>query len=152
VLQVTFPAVNSVLQTAKSEHRAYQMHDKIGAARSRILVVEDDPAVRLTVDRVLSAQGYAITTESNPVQALARDTRDVDLVVTDLIMPEMSGAKLVRELRVRQPDIKILMISGYHDLKLAPQEHFLQKPFSADELLTSVSTALSDELIPANGS
>jgi len=143
VLQVTFPASASVPRPNVIDRhtRHEQLNDNVSNAK--ILVVEDDAAVRRTVERVLSAHGYSVISESNPVRALAQNNSDIDLVITDLIMPEMSGVELIRQLRASRPDIRILIISGYQDdIKLTPNERFLQKPFSSVQLLSNVSAAL----------
>ena len=148
VIKITFPESVSVPQPKALDHRDKQELANERVAHRKILVVEDDAAVRRTVERVLSANGHTVVKESNPVLAVARDNSDIDLVITDLIMPEMSGLELITQLRVRRPDIKILIISGYqNDMQLTPHEHFLQKPFSSTQLLESVRAAQSGAVV-----
>ena len=148
VLQIDFPASTSVLPKEVLDHHARPELENENVSSKQILVVEDDAAVLRTVERLLSASGYSVVTESNPKQALARDNSDIDLVITDLIMPEMSGIELIEQLRARRPDLKTLIISGYQDdIKLTPHENFLQKPFSSIQLITKVSATLKSAAV-----
>ena len=148
VLQIDFPASTSVLPKEVLDHHARPELANENVSSKQILVVEDDAAVLRTVERLLSASGYSVVTESNPKQALARDNSDIDLVITDLIMPAMSGIELIEQLRARRPDLKTLIISGYQDdIKLTPHENFLQKPFSSIQLITKVSATLKSAAV-----
>ncbi len=118
-----------------------------------ILVVEDEESLRAMVQEVLRDKGYHVVTASSGKEALEILERapKVDLVVTDVVMPEMNGVKLGRWLAERMPSVPILFISGYTDDQLAhrgillPDVHFLPKPFSSEKLLHTVQLVLSQK-------
>jgi two-component system, cell cycle sensor histidine kinase and response regulator CckA len=119
--------------------------ERLPAGNGRgLLVVEDELTVRATAVRALKDAGYAVREASHGREALdileQRSAR-VDLVITDLGMPVMDGHELARRLRVAQPDLPILFISGYADSGTVTP--YLQKPFSPDELVRRVGMVLA---------
>ncbi len=116
------------------------------AGGGTLLVVEDEARVRALLVRLLEGRGYVVHAAGNGREAL--ETLDavgpVDLVVTDVVMPEMGGGDLAAALRLRWPDLPLLFISGYHEdaSVLAAATHgrsgFLQKPFASSALLAAV--------------
>lgn len=117
----------------------------------RILVVEDDPAIRLLLVRFLSAAGYEAVECPRAADALARlqdPAQGFDLLLSDIVMPELSGTDLARRVREIRPDLRILLISGYthtHILKGGVTDiahDFLAKPFTRQSLLHAVRSAL----------
>ncbi|MEI2383887.1 response regulator [Breoghania sp. JC706] len=128
------------------------MTDLTGSAT--ILLVEDEEAVRAFAARALASRGYTVHEAGSGTEALQvmEETEGaVDLVVSDVVMPEMDGPSLLRELRKTRPDLKIIFISGYAEgafEKNLPENEkfsFLPKPFSLKELATAVKEALSAE-------
>ena len=121
--------------------------------RESILMVEDEPSVRATMMLALQRYGYDVVTAENGAAALraiaARDADTFDLVVADMIMPEMTGIELARQLKAEHPDLCILFISGYADHTIVTRDAlrlgngFLHKPFRAYELAAAVRKALS---------
>jgi CheY-like chemotaxis protein len=116
-----------------------------------ILLVEDEEAVRRLARRVLEGAGYRVIEAANGEQALAliRDwSGDLDLVITDVIMPGMSGQELSARLREARPTLRILYVSGYTDDailqhgRLLPNTAFLHKPFSPVSLSQGVRDVL----------
>jgi CheY-like chemotaxis protein len=103
-----------------------------------ILIVEDEAAVRRLASTVLRDCGYAVQETSDGAEALdvINGGTSFDLVVTDVIMPRMSGRELYDRLRATRPDVKVLFMSGYTDDALAlhgvvePEFSFIEKPFS----------------------
>ena len=121
------------------------------APRATILVVEDEPAVRSLAEKVLDREGYRVLTAPDGRQALqvwetAMDS--IDLVLTDVVMPEMGGPEMVQRMREERPDLRVLYSSGYTrnyaiDRGLADgRVHMLEKPFTPESLLREVRTAL----------
>ena len=114
-----------------------------------ILVVDDDASLRSMMAEHLREAGYAVTEASDPVAALeiAGDAAQrVDLVVTDLVMPKMSGPHFVERLRRLRPKAAILRVSGYprqHHPRLSADVPFLQKPFTLEALDRAVEQALA---------
>ena len=108
-----------------------------------ILLVEDEPIVLKMVATMLERMGHHVVTASLPSEAL-RLTRTtsikVDLVVTDIIMPEMNGWELAKQLQAERPGVKCLYMSGYTAGTLPNVDmpghgvHFITKPFTKDQL------------------
>lgn len=122
----------------------------------RILVVEDDASVRQIVVRVLERGGYQVVATANGAEALAwlGNGGQADLVVSDVVMPEMGGRVLAEEIRKIRPDLKVLFISGYTDDRLVREaiatsgRAFLAKPFTGMELLTKVRAVIDPAPTP----
>jgi two-component system cell cycle sensor histidine kinase/response regulator CckA len=117
----------------------------------KILLVEDEDAVRSVAARVLLNQGYTIIQARNGQEALTllEDLGEsLDLVLTDVVMPDMSGPALAEQLRARWPALKLLYMSGYAAGDKVPfgteqgGESFLQKPFSSEDLTQKVREVL----------
>lgn len=117
-----------------------------------ILLVEDESMVREITGQVLSHAGYSVLESSNANEALqiaSSHDGPIDLLLTDIVMPEMNGADLAQRMLTRQPDLITIFMSGYaeHDVlrkaKLSSAVH-IQKPFTIDALLSRVSEALND--------
>jgi two-component system cell cycle sensor histidine kinase/response regulator CckA len=116
-----------------------------------VLLVEDEDAVRMGGMRALISRGYTVHEASSGVEALEIFEElggAVDIVVSDVVMPEMDGPTLLGELIKRQPDIKFVFVSGYAEdafAKNLPQEAkfgFLPKPFTLKQLATTVKEML----------
>src|SRR5436190_34345 len=117
-----------------------------------ILVLEDDISVRQISVRTLRGFGYQVIEAANGADArrLLSENRGqkIDLLLTDLIMPEMSGRRFADSLRAAHPNIKVLFISGYLEESLQPSDRcepemfFLPKPFDSEQLATKVREAL----------
>lgn len=117
----------------------------------RIVVLEDETAVRVMVKRILKASNYEVIQCANGRDAIEicndRD-RDVDLLLTDIVMPNMAGGEVADQARIAQPDLKVLFMSGYSEAIIERQEahnnitDLLEKPFTAAELLGAVHAAL----------
>jgi PAS domain S-box-containing protein len=124
-------------------------------ARSRgsetVLLVEDEDAIARVVRASLELQGYTVLQATDGSEAIAtceRADQSIDLLITDVVMPLMSGPELVRRITTIRPDLKILYISGYTDRALVHQglrdrgSAFLQKPFTPDTLARKVRDVL----------
>ena len=112
-----------------------------------ILLVEDEPAVRTLVALTLSRAGYNVLEARDGANALVvfdEHAGRIDLLVTDLRMPEMDGTELVGHLRNRSPGLKVLCVSGFpgNGTDLTITEHYLAKPFSKFDLLDKVRHVL----------
>ena len=124
-----------------------------GAAPSRprsVLIVDDEELVVKFVERVLREAGYQTATAPDGPEALeeAAKLETFDMVVTDLMMPKMTGDELARRLRLASPGIKVLYLTGFSDrlfkekVTLWADEAFLEKPCSVKGLLQAVSLLL----------
>ena len=124
-----------------------------GARRAEtILVVEDEPAVLTLLERVMSGAGYVVVTASSGVEALAvTATRsgDIHLLVSDAVMPGMTGLELARQLRLDRPELPILFVSGWageafdREWAAAPAVDLVLKPFEVADLLERVRALLA---------
>jgi two-component system, cell cycle sensor histidine kinase and response regulator CckA len=117
-----------------------------------ILLVEDEEGLRTLNARGLQSRGYSVLEAGNGVEALEeleRQGGEVDLVVSDVVMPEMDGPTLMKELRKRNPNIKIIFVSGYaedaFDKSFLGHEqfNFLPKPFTLKQLVTAVKESMA---------
>jgi PAS domain S-box-containing protein len=115
--------------------------------RGRILLVEDEPIIRNLARRVLQGQGFSVVDAPDPRTALTLvddDPECIDLLVTDIVMPGMTGVDLARRLREIRPTMGVLLMSGYApDGVDAAASGFLAKPFTPDGLLRAVADALA---------
>ena len=116
-----------------------------------VLLVEDEAAVRAAARRILSANGYRVFDSTSPTEAIAlcaQPSRKIDLVLTDVVMPEMSGMELVARLHASRPGLPVLYMSGYpqdvmaHQGLMSKGVHLLEKPFTRNALLRAVREAL----------
>ena len=117
-----------------------------------ILLVEDEEGLRSLNARGLRSRGYSVIEASNGVEALeALEEKDgaVDLVVSDVVMPEMDGPTLLKAMRGRNPDLKIIFVSGYAEdafEKSLPENQqfaFLPKPFTLSQLVAAVKETMA---------
>ncbi len=119
-----------------------------------VLLVEDETIVRDLAAAALRRQGYQVTTASTGVEALdltRQALRPFDVLVTDVVMPQMGGLPLAERLRVEYPDLKVLFISGYtentitRDGVLTPGMTLLQKPFTPGQLVQRVRDLIDSD-------
>lgn len=106
-----------------------------------ILVAEDNPDVRRVVSRVLSQAGYAVLEASSGAEAILvgeRHEGPIDLLLSDIVMPYLSGTEVAERLGATRPGIPVLFMSGFFDVDVAPEGRVLQKPFTPAQLLEAV--------------
>jgi two-component system, cell cycle sensor histidine kinase and response regulator CckA len=117
-----------------------------------LLVVEDNAMVRRSIEVTLRAAGYQVASVDSGercLAAVARRDEPIHLLISDVVMPEMSGEQLIARVRELRPDLPVLFISGYDRATLARRkqsvanEHFLQKPFDSEDLFAAVREALA---------
>jgi len=116
-----------------------------------ILIVEDENGVRELVSQVLSDEGYHLLVASSPSEAITFNTQQshIDLILTDILMPEMNGHDLVKLILKERPDIKVIFMSGYAEDALTIKgfddidASYLMKPFIPKQLIAKVNAALS---------
>ena len=119
-----------------------------------ILVVDDEGSVQRFVERVLRESGYDTTTASDGPEAIeaAAKMEHFDLLVTDVMMPQMTGDELARRLRIQHPTLKVLYLTGFSDrlfkekVTLWADEAFLDKPCSVKGLQQAVSLLLFEHI------
>jgi CheY-like chemotaxis protein len=120
-------------------------------AAGTILVVEDEPGVRQALLRILVAEGYKVLSAPNGQEGLATfvaHAGDVDLLITDIVMPGMGGRDLVKKCSELRRSLKVLYVTGYTKDSLLSQQtfddgiEFLEKPFTRDSVVRTVRQAL----------
>jgi CheY-like chemotaxis protein len=144
---VNFPVVSYVAPAASAPRKA-----ELAGGSETILLAEDDTTVRRLTERMLRQAGYQVLVAPSGAAALETSDRHqgtIDLLVSDVVMPEMGGAELARNLRATRPGIPVLYLSGYTDPGIIEGElvkektSFLQKPFTAGDLLQKIRNALA---------
>jgi DNA-binding NtrC family response regulator len=114
-------------------------------ATKNVLLVDDDPALITLLTEVLEAAGYFVESAGNGRKGLERQqARRWDVVISDRAMPEMSGEEMARRIKMRQPDLPIILITGCREAIRQPDQYdaILIKPFRFDALLTCVSNTI----------
>ena len=147
--EIYLPRANQLSEEAAE---ASSIEKKVQSKHATILLVEDDQSIRQLIQNESENTKYRILAAQNGKEALQisqayADT--IDLVVTDIVMPNMSGLQLVQELQKKSPTIKILYITGYTDKIIANHGitdgnvNILQKPFTLDQLMTKIEEVLN---------
>jgi CheY-like chemotaxis protein len=137
-------------EVAPDEYQSLGLGQEFFRGTETILLVEDEGFVREVTKEVLQSAGYRVLMASNATEALAHGEclRQVDLLLTDIVLPGKDGRALAGVLRSLQPNLAVLFVSGY-PLRLAeiaaaePAEAWLPKPFSVAALLQKVRQVLS---------
>ncbi len=123
------------------------------AGTETVLVVEDEDAVRRVTERILREAGHLVISAANGAEALAiieAHEREIQIMVTDVVMPGMSGIVLAERLAVIRPEVRVLFMSGYtgigsaHEAVLDGNRSFIAKPFSAEDLVRKVRAVLDE--------
>jgi len=143
--KIYFPRVADTAEPSSHETTAESL-----AGSEAILLVEDDEAVRVTTTAILEGAGYHVLTAGSALVAIElarmRDTK-IDLVLTDVVMPMMSGAEMLPLLRAFRPGLKAIFMSGYAGEHIAARglnvgDVLLEKPFSKNDLLQEIRKML----------
>ena len=140
---------STMLSTTPSDHEAHEVEYASGGGT--VLVVEDEGSILKLVRVNLAAAGFTVLEAENGEAALAIANKldhPIDLVVSDVILPKMSGPSMVTHLRAIHPNTRALYISGYPrthiDDIISERDGFLQKPFRSDELVNRARALLND--------
>jgi CheY-like chemotaxis protein len=147
---IHLPCVTSDGGTAAETHVDSEVH----ATSGKILLVEDEQAVRDLTHRMLADAGYEVfsmESGADSMQLSNTELKTFDLLVTDVVMPGISGPELAIDLSNRHPDLKILYVSGYTEHPLIGKGEFaggtlLNKPFTRAQLLSKVHAVLTSHL------
>ncbi len=126
-------------------------HPEANHPEATLLLVEDNAMVRRSIENTLRGMGYgvlAVESGQGCIEIVQDRSRSVDLVITDVVMPKMSGKELIERVRAMRPGLAVLFMSGYDRSTLASRkqpvaaEHFLQKPFDSEDLARAVRKAI----------
>jgi len=148
--RIYFPRDMQVLEAAAPEKKSENTGEDLTGSGT-ILLVEDEEAVRAFAARALKSRGYEVLEAGTGVEALEvieERGNDIDLIVSDVVMPEMDGPTLLQELRKTNDKVKVIFISGYAEdafkknLKSTEDFTFLPKPFSLKQLAEAVKNTM----------
>lgn len=153
--KIFLPAIRDpkVIQAVRAPRRAPTGHETV-------LVVEDEPGVRVLVQTLLQRAGYRILSAAHPAEALqiaADPSQLIDLLLTDVVMPDLNGAALFVRIREARPTLRVLFMSGFaneaieHHGVLAAGTPFLQKPFTGVDLACAIRAALDQRGVSEPG-
>ncbi|HWQ35089.1 MAG TPA: response regulator [Blastocatellia bacterium] len=153
VFTIFLPAVRALIRTASEAAAGTR------GGGETILVVDDEPMVSRLVREMLSSYGYNILTASNGREALSlyrERGAEIALVITDVVMPEMQGPELCREIQKLRPDARLLLTSGYSTSEelqrlIAEGVSWIQKPYQGDDLAYKVRRVLDEESLTDQG-
>jgi two-component system cell cycle sensor histidine kinase/response regulator CckA len=140
--------VHLYLPAAEQRTGAAEARQHVSAVIGRVLIVEDQPEVAQLVQRLIEPAGYAITVATDALTAVTQVAAGAhpDLLITDVVMPAMTGPELANALRTHHPDLPVLYMSGYTAASLGPQLHLdensmlIEKPFTRSTLLGAIRT------------
>jgi two-component system, cell cycle sensor histidine kinase and response regulator CckA len=114
-----------------------------------ILLVEDEEGVRRVLENMLKRHGYQVLSSNSSADALAlgqRHTGEIHLLITDVIMPGMSGRRMAEHMLKQRPGMRVLFVSGYGEpLEAQPNTAFLQKPFKTEDLAVKIREVLLEK-------
>ena len=142
---IHFPRYVGTAETPEPERRP------TAGGKETLLLVEDEAPVRESVRRLLEWHGYTVLEARNGADALQiydGNEQGIDLVLTDLIMPEMGGHELVERLRARHPELRVLFMSGYADKAMTSNgamrrgTAYVEKPFTVELLMQRLREVL----------
>ncbi len=137
-VEVTVPTAPKILQAIRSDLQT-RGEQGVRKPRLRLLLVDDDPYFRDCTAEGLRADGHTVITAEDGASALlAIESGSWDLVVTDYSIPRMDGARLAQESKMRNPELRVLMISGMERESPEQVDGFLQKPFSGAQLWNAI--------------
>ena len=110
-----------------------------------ILIVDDEPAIRKLATIALRSDGYTVIEAANGLEALALFRSygpDIDVLLTDMVMPVMGGAEAIARIRETHPDLKVICMTGFTDSGIPNGVRLLAKPFLPADLLAAVREIL----------
>ena len=151
--KIYFPAARTS-EMDINEGKKHPATEKITGKGEKILVVEDEEIIRSLIDRVLSANGYCVTLSSTIAKAIElfeNSQEEYDLVLSDVVLPDGNGIKLVEKIKSIKPDIPVILSSGYSEKQTQGIEsigvnyRFLPKLYKPSQLLEIVYSALKAE-------
>jgi CheY-like chemotaxis protein len=151
---IELPGMNGSSFTVEEEQQAPVRSTTSPAGTETILVVEDEESVRRLLKELLTGYGYAVVTASGGEEALRyseQHREKIRLLLTDVVMPGMSGRQLAEKLRTQQANLKVLYMSGYAEPGTARHgidretDAFIAKPYELDVLLRKIREVLTKE-------
>ncbi len=121
------------------------------ADKSRILVADDEEALRTVLSSELTSAGYDVSTAADGDEAISNvQQKKYDLILLDIKMPKVDGFEVLKYVKKNHPDVRVIMLTGFADLKNAIEskkhgaEDFVSKPYDLVDLLTTIERVLSE--------
>ncbi len=118
----------------------------------RVLVIDDEAIVRVSCQRVLEPEGFEVDVTARGDEALEMmQSKQYDVVLTDLKMPDMDGLEVLKEIKKRWPEVQVIIITGYGTISTAVQAiklgayDYIEKPFTPEDILNVVKKALEEK-------
>lgn len=148
---ILIPASEPGSRTATAKNSGSVSEDARSIRSPRLLLIDDEEPVRRTAQRILETLGYEVTVAidgAEGVETFSNHARDLDLILLDLAMPRLGGAAVLKEIRSRDQDIPVILMSGFNEdaatenFDAKDLAGFIKKPFSVESLGTVVKTAL----------
>jgi two-component system cell cycle sensor histidine kinase/response regulator CckA len=144
---VYLPVTRQAPASATSSHASTQQVDQLASVGATVLLVEDEDGPRRVLQRVLSELGYQVIAVAHPLDAI-RLVEDgdaaIDVLLTDVVMPEMSGPQLASQLRAHLPSLPVVFMTGYSEAPLElGSSALLEKPFSSADLAHELARTLN---------
>jgi two-component system, cell cycle sensor histidine kinase and response regulator CckA len=112
-----------------------------------VLVADDEPSVRMLLQEILETEGYTVLPANDGIEALSLSRAfhgRIDLLITDLQMPGMSGVELARQVSHERPELRVILISSSKPVPFDERFPFLSKPFRMKELIAKVREVLGE--------
>jgi two-component system, cell cycle sensor histidine kinase and response regulator CckA len=139
-----------------AEERRSEERQATNQVIGNVLIVEDQPEVAQLVQRLIAPAGYEITVATDALMAVTQVAAGAhpDLLITDVVMPTMTGPELAGALRTHHPDLPVLYMSGYTAASLGPQltldenSMLIEKPFTRSTLLGAIRTLCGPQPMP----
>jgi CheY-like chemotaxis protein len=123
--------------------------------KAKIMIVDDEDIVLRAYAKELTMHDYSVTSVSSGPEAIEKAKQEnYDIILTDLIMPQMNGLELCKQIKQISPDTEVVLMSGYHEemqkcwvefIKSGGRDYFLRKPLSEGELSDTVQTILIEK-------
>ena len=142
---------NRSINIKLSANMRNQINQILAVGKSKILVVDDEDALRTGLSSELTSKGYNVSTASDGDEAISGLQKETfDLVVLDIKMPRMNGFEVLKFVKEKHPETKVVMLAGFADfgnvidVKKLGAEDFVAKPFDLANLLTTIERVLSE--------
>lgn len=154
---VFLPIAGELTQEHAAVATAALAREPLSESHETVLLVEDEELVRNTIARILRRQGYQVLTAEHGgegIRVAAEHAGPIEVIITDVMMPEISGLEFVDRITISRPDARILFMSGYSDrdvihYEVGSRPHaFIQKPFAVEDLTKKVRELLHPESTP----
>jgi nitrogen-specific signal transduction histidine kinase/ActR/RegA family two-component response regulator len=153
-VEILLPRASAAGVDPTAQRTAQALYPRVTAGTAAVLVAEDEPALRRLIETSLRSAGYEVSSAANGEEAFEiflKDAARFDLLLTDVVMPGMSGRKLADQVQQRRADLRVVYMTAYSPSEIAahgvvePNVAVLAKPFTPNELERAIRRALGEE-------